>query len=355
MRCPLPLSLLCLVAACSESFLPPSAVTDFRVVGARVEVQGDPERANPSPGDAVQVSLLAIDEGVPSAGVSGDALSPGLLQWAFVPCVPLPVTIGAPICGAPIEPCEGCVATPPEDPLATPIMQFTAPTREELDTAGASSVLLQGVVCSNGTPSEDAIIRFLMGETEDLDPCEGPPEIEGRLIEGRFVTIAIPIENDPSDPNLNPKILSIILDGRQWPPPYDQQVPRDAPSTGCAADLGDLTEAQRMALPRAGDDASTINLAVTEDSLQPFTIDDQQLTEEIQVSWLADGGGYATSFSFISDSPTSVLTSWQPPSSVPEDGSLVRFNFVTRDGRGGIDWSQRGLCVLPPEPSESPP
>jgi len=343
--------LLFVLAACGESFVSPSVVTDFRVVAARVEVASDPSRANPSPGDDVEVTVLSIDRGAPEdPGVP--SLTPPLLQWAFVPCVPAPTTLGPPICLEPIDPCAGCVATPPEDPLATPVIGFQTPPEDELDDANASSVVLQGIVCANGTPSEDAILRFLLGETDDLVPCEGPARVEGRPIEGRFVTIPIPIEDDPDDPNLNPELLSLVLDGGSWPRPYDAGVPRDAPSSGCAADL---SEQEQMAQPRAGDDPSTINLAVTQESLQTYTVNEMELTEEIQVSWLADGGGYQTSFSFITAPATSVLTGWKPPTTVPDDGALVRFTFVIRDGRGGTDWAERGLCVLPPESATSPP
>ena len=79
------------------------------------------------------------------------------------------------------------------------------------------------------------------------------------------------------------------------------------------------------------------------------------LTEEIQVSWLGDGGGFERTFSFITSPANSVLTAWQPAPTAPDDGELVRFNFVIRDGRGGTDWVERGLCVLPPEPDPPPP
>ena len=353
MRATLVISLLVLVA-CSESFPPASAVTEFRVVAAKVEVEADRARANPSPEEQVEVSVLSIDRGVPE-DPDVSALSPAPLQWRFVPCVPAPVTIGPPICLDAIEPCTGCAATPPDDPLATPVVGFEVPTAQELEDADARSVLLQGVVCANGTPSEDAIRRYLLGETEDLTPCEGPAQIDGRAIEGRFVTIQIPIEADPGDPNLNPELSGLLLDGRGWPPPYDAGVPRDAAGTGCAADLDGLSVAEREAHPHAGDDPSTINLSVTRESIQTFTVDDTELTEEIQVSWLADGGGFEVSFSFISEPARSVLTSWKPPKSVPEDGQLVRLNFVVRDGRGGSDWTERGLCILPPAQAPSPP
>lgn len=346
------LSVLCFALACSESFLPPSAITDFRVVAAKVELESDPARANPSPGDEVGVSLLAIDQGVSEADAGGEpALTPALLQWELVPCVPLPVTLGVPICG-PELPCEGCDATPPTDPLETPVAQFQAPSAQELDRFEASSVLLQGIVCSNGTPtSRDELLRFVQGETDELEPCAETPVVEGRPVEGRFVAISIPIEDDPSDPNLNPELRSILLNSSAWPPPYDQGVPRDAPSTGCAADLAGVPEGQRMVHPRAGDDPSTLNLFVTPESLQTYTVGDQEVTEEIQVSWLADGGVYATSFSFIAAPANSVLTTWQPADTVPADGELVRFTFVIRDGRGGTDWVERGLCILPADPS----
>lgn len=349
-------SLLCLILACSESFLPASAVTDFRVVAAKVEVRGDPSRANPSPGQGLQVSILSIDQGAPPSDIEGvPSLTPALLRWELVPCIPLPVTIGPPVCFDPIEPCEGCEGPPESEPLETPLLRFTAPSEAELAQAEATAILLQGVVCSNGTPNGEAILRFLSGESDDLEPCGEPALIPGVPIEGRFVAATIPIEQEPSDPNLNPVVQNVLLDGATWPPPYDQGVPRTAPGTGCAADLEGLSEQERGAQPRAGDSSSTIDLSVTQDSLQTFTVDGEAVTEEIQVSWLADGGGFEASFSFISDFPPSALIQWQPPTSVADDGELVRFAFVVRDGRGGLDWVERGLCILPPEPDAFPP
>jgi hypothetical protein len=340
-------ALLCLlwIVSCGESFPPASAVTDFRVVAARVEAAGDPERANPTPGESAEVSLLAIDRGSNTA----PTLTPGPLQWTFVPCIPLPTTLGPPICFELIQSCDGCVASPPDDLLALPeMMRFTTPSAEELSVVDANSVLFQGVICSNGTPSFDAIQRFLEGESDDLDPCEGPPTIEDQPIEGRFLSVTIPIEDDPSNPNFHPELVSILLDGKPWPPPYDQGVPRTAPVTGCASDLEGLTADQREQHPRAGDDPSTINLSVSEASLQTYTVDDLERVEEIQVSWLADGGDFERTFSFITDPARSVLTQWQTFPNAAESGELIRFNFVIRDGRGGTDWVERGLCVLPP-------
>ena len=332
--------------ACSESFAPPSEVTNLRVVGARIDVQGATARANPSPGDDVQASILVIDQG---------PLPP--LTWAFVACVPTATRIGVPICGTLIDACDGCVGPQPGDPLALPVIRFQVPSQEELDAVEAREVLLQGVVCGEGVPSADAILRFISGETDDLAPCEPDPNdmpLPGVQVpepEGRFVTVQIPIERDPQDPNLNPDILNVFLNGSTWPPPYEEGVPRDAPATGCKSDLDALSEEDRAKHPVAGSGPSSINLSVTGDSLQSFTIDGQDFTEEIQVSWLADGGGFEVAFSFITHPATSILTQWQPFS----EGGLVRFNFVVRDGRGGLDRVERGLCVLPAASAGSPP
>jgi hypothetical protein len=337
--------LLCLMIACSESFAPPSAVTDLRVVGARIDVQGAPARANPSPGDDIQASILVIDRGA----------TPNL-TWSFVACVPTATRIGVPICGTLIDGCDGCVGPPPSDPFAFPVVRFQVRSEQEPDAVEATEVLLQGVVCGNGSPSAEAIARVISGETNDLVPCEGPPIVEGQPVEGRLITVQIPFERDPEDPNLNPEILDgISLNGSVWPPPYAEGVPRDEPLTGCKADLDALTEQDRAKHPVAGSPPSSINLSVTSESLQSFTIDGEDFTEEIQVSWLADGGGFEVAFSFITDPATSILTQWQPSSNVPEDGRLVRFNFVVRDGRGGLDRVERGLCVLPAASTGSPP
>ncbi len=345
------LMLLCLMLACSESFLAASFVENLRVIGARIDVQGAPGRANPSPGDDVQASILVIDEGATPE-----------LTWAFVACVPTATRIGVPICGARIDGCDGCVGPQPGDQFALPVIGFQVPSEEELDAVEAREVLLQGVVCGEGVPSADAIPRFLAGETDDLVPCEdsdGEPLVhEDKRIVGRFVTVQIPIERDPEDPNLNPEILDITLKGSPWPPPYAEGVPRDAPSD-C---LDALTPEERKKHPVAGSGPYSIKLSVTPEglSLQSFTIDGEDFTEEMQVSWLADSGGFEVAFSFITEPPSpeavpSILTQWQPFSNADPEGELVRFNFVVRDGRGGLDRVERGLCVRPMEQLESPP
>ncbi len=332
---------LLLIGACAESFLPASAVVDLRVIGALVEIEGKPGRANPDPGDMVQVSSFVIDRGYPpTTPPEPPRLSPPELQWRLVACIPAPSVLAIPICQTEI-PCDGCEATPPDDPLAFPIVRFQIPSAEDLDAAEATRVVLQGVICADGAPAElDAIIRFVTGEIDVLEPCEDPDD------KGRFISVEIPIEDQPESPNLNPTIEDVTFDGDPWPPPFDQFVPRDQPDTGCV----DLV-ADPSVLPRADGSISIIELETNSDDFQQYEDEDEQLvTEEMQVSWLADGGAFESSFSFIADPLRSAAIQWAPPRFPPETGSVVRFNFVIRDGRGGFDRVERGLCVIPPSP-----
>jgi len=328
---------LLLIGACAESFLPASAVVDLRVIGALVEIEGKPGRANPDPGDMVQVSNLVIDRGFPpTEPPEPPPLSPPPLQWRLVACIPAASVLAIPICQD-VIPCDGCEETPPDDPLTLPIVRFQVPTAEELDAAEATRVVLQGVICANGAPAAlDAIIRFVTGEIDVLEPCADPDD------EGRFISAEILIEEQPDNPNLNPNIEDVTLNADPWPPPFDQGVPRDQADSDCA----DLVDDRSM-LPRADGSISVIQVETNGESFQQYVEDDMLVTEEIQVSWLADGGAFESSFSFIADPARSAIIQWAPPGFPPESGSVVRFNFVIRDGRGGIDHLERGLCVVP--------
>ena len=245
---------------------------------------------------------------------------------------------------------DGCEGTPPENALAFPVVRFTIPSEEELTAAEADFVVLQGAVCANGPPAGvQTIVAFLTGESDVLDPCPKivvDPETgeveEFPDNEGRFISVEILIEDQPENPNLNPTVEDVTLDGDPWPPPFEQGVPRDQSDTDCA----DLVE-DRSVLPVADGSISLIELGATGSSFQQYSVDDRVMTEEMQVTWLADGGAFESSFSFIADPARSAVMQWAPPNFPPASGRVVRFNFVIRDDRGGIDRVERGLCVVP--------
>jgi hypothetical protein len=75
------------------------------------------------------------------------------------------------------------------------------------------------------------------------------------------------------------------------------------------------------------------------------------LRETLTLSHLATGGDLERQFSVIEPTdtraPPSVSLDWRAPKDAPATGTLVRFAFVLRDGRGGADWTLRDLCVTP--------
>jgi hypothetical protein len=322
---------------CAESFEPASLVQDLRPVAALVEVEGDPSRANPDPGDVIRVTQHIIDAGPKPE-----------IEWRFVACVPAPSVITPPICGSVIEPCDDCVNE--DGPRAEdPVIRFQVPGPDEL--GDETEVVVQGAICQGEIASEERLLELLFGRVEEINPCVDPEN------EGRLISVRIPIEQyDP--PNLQPEIVSLQIGCPQAQPECtapDRWLDLPAGTkTGCLDDIpGD--ELQKCIPSTVG--VANIRLSVRSESLQAYTNEDgDDFQEEIQISWLADDGDFERSFSFIDseslkdvDSNPFESVSWGLPSNPASDGTYVRFSFVIRDGRGGTAWVEHGLCVVPPE------
>ena len=77
--------------------------------------------------------------------------------------------------------------------------------------------------------------------------------------------------------------------------------------------------------------------------------------EELQVSHFTTAGELERAFTVFEASDTNLAArvSWKAPKSGPVDG-VVRFFFVVRDMRGGSDFIERAVCIVPenddPEP-----
>ena len=73
--------------------------------------------------------------------------------------------------------------------------------------------------------------------------------------------------------------------------------------------------------------------------------------ESLQISQFTTAGELNSQFSFVEaadDNPTTtVAVTWEAPqvAEVPASGLAVTFTFVTRDNRGGTDWTTRAVCV----------
>jgi hypothetical protein len=294
-------AVLSLLGACAGDMDPASLVEKTRVLGARVQVEGAPERATPRPGETAQVSWI----------VTAPAELPPL-GWAFALCA----SAGD----------QGCA----QEPLAVwqghdaqPVVTVTIPDAATL--AGARSLSLYGRICSSSEPT--------------LDAATGRP---GCTMSGdgttALVTIAIAAGDD--DVNHNPDLAdhTLWLDGKPW--------------TTAGEDCASLPQV------KAGSHEHLLRLETMGTDREAFTLMEgdpprpTQKREALQISQFTTAGKLERSVSAVegddaSDRPR-VEVKWDAPDAdkVAAGGQVVRFTFVARDMRGGVDWTRRTACVV---------
>jgi hypothetical protein len=293
-------------AACGPSFDPPSLVDSTRVLGARVEVAGAPERATPAPGESATVTwLMSAPGAMPSLG------------WAFALCArhaPNDLTCTT----APMAVYQGT-----ENP---PRVSIQLPAAEEL--GGSSSLLLYGRICAGGSPA--------------FDPQTGYPTCADGAAAGTTATAVIAVAGAGVDPNQNPVAdRGLTFDGQPWPPLAGGDDPCAGGPTVSAG-----TDDHQIALATAGDDRERYT-ALYGDPPAPTA-----LRESLQVSQFATAGKLRTAFTFVesdvADDAPPASVKWNAPArSDVVAPTPVAFTFVVRDSRGGTDWTTRAACVVP--------
>src|SRR6185503_10491468 len=120
---------------CSDPLTRVDLIADTRVLGARVEVDGEPDRASPAPGETARVRWLVADP-EPAA----------LLGWAFAICAAAPPGGSLPSCGG--EPFATAMADVPV--ASEPAIDFTVPIDIE-----SRALAVFGVVCPDSAPRFD--------------------------------------------------------------------------------------------------------------------------------------------------------------------------------------------------------
>lgn len=307
------LVLLLALPACGMS-LPNGTVVDRpRVLGVRVEVEGDAARAEPRPGEAVALRWLVV---------------PGADAWtsALTACLAAPVNAGLPRCaGPPFE------FAPPGAPTPDPRFAFTVPA----DATPGSTVLVAGILCAGGAP---------VLPDEGLPDCEG----EGATVERVVFSFSVA---GMQQPNRHPSWegQTLTIDEQPWEPP-----PAELPASGCASVAGDPS------LPRLAwrdeDDPLTLTFTTRPEDREPFealVLGEmprlESRREDLRVTHAATAGRFARLSTEIFDDESSTgEVPWRHPplEEVPEGGLTARFWFVLRDGRGGMDWTERAACLV---------
>jgi hypothetical protein len=270
-----------LASGCASDFDPPSLVERTRVLGARVEVAGEPQRATPRPGETATVTWL----------VTAPAETPPL-GWAFQVC--LPTTTATPCSPAPLAMIQGS---------DTPSFPIVVPTAEVLGDADHLVVL--GLICDGGAPVFDG----------QRPGCPGA---------GTQVSFDLAVPRD--QPNHNPDVSDrpLWFDGVPWV----------ADESDCAL-LPQVTPASKDHVVRlhilAADREDT---ATGRETLQISNFD---TAGELNRSFL-----FVEADRPAAD--TDIEVKWDAPEVSPLDGR-VRFTFVLRDLRGGLAWITRTACM----------
>jgi hypothetical protein len=294
---------LSLATGCDDPLKEVERIESVRVLGARVEVLGDAERAAPAPGERASVRWLVVAPVEPIA-----------LGWSLSVCVAQENNLGLSSCAEP--PFAELEQTEPS--VDAPTIEFEVPA--SVDPEATPRLALLGVICPDGSPEGSLDEARCAGE----DP-------------GTAVSLELELAR-PGDVNENPGFAepALALDGEEWPDVL-------AASEPCAGEgLLEVT---------AGSPRHFVRVDVREDARDPLQqlIEDDPLREELRISHFSTDGGFTRAFSALAadDPQSSVEVPWDAPATAPAGGQLARFWFVLRDLRGGASFVSRSLCVVP--------
>jgi len=297
------LAAIAILSGCGDPLKKPQLIEDTRVIGARTEVQGDPSRAWPRPGEAASVRWLVAYPGDPVP-----------VSWAFQVCPAEDVAFGVPKCDSP--PFESVRQLNPS--VDEPRVDLVVPP--ELAGGNVDELAVLGVVCTSGTPT--------LADSLEKSGCSGGA--------GQRVSFTFGVQLGETT-NRNPDLADATfeLDAAEW-------LPAEGLGTSCS-------EAGQVPQVDAGSD-HVLAFEIAESDREPLEVeyDFDETSEAIQISQFSTGGDLDRAYSVVEgDLPNRVEVGWTAPREVASDGQVVRFYFVARDPRGGADWAVRTLCVTP--------
>jgi len=290
------------VAGCDDSLKSVSLIEETRVLGARVEVEADPLRSSPNPGELASLRFfLAAPDGQPE------------VSYALSVCAVRLVNSGFPACaGAPFA-----SALETDGSLVDVRLDFQVP--EDLDREATPHAFARGLICPNSGLN--------------LGPDGSPSCATGSGTEVAFeFGLGGP---DGSNQNQSPTFATdtFSLDGEPWPATAD--------ATCDSGSLRQVTAKTRHAL--------RVDLADSnfETLTQPTSVDPGR--ETLLVSPFSNAGELSNGFLSLSAdaTPAERSVTWDAPAKNDALPALVRFYFVVRDARAGEDFAERALCVVP--------
>lgn len=290
-------SLTLLLLGCGDPLVDPQTVVGLRILGARVNVEGEVQRANVLPGETATIEWLVVAE--------QQRKYEGIALW----CKAKPSAFGVPPCQKPFD---SQTFDGTSDSPAT--LTFTIPESHDDQDEWVTVVGL----CERGQPTWDG--------REQRFACS-----KGEALSAVYVGGASPNQN----PSLQDDVLTI--DGMRWlPPSADEELKcggDDIPSISASDEV-------KIRLQVRGGDRET--LEATEFALAT--------RETLTYSHAADWPGLARAYSVVEGDAMDEIVEVTFQNEGDLDGSrgrLVRFALVVRDGRGGGDWIERWFCLRP--------
>ncbi len=288
----IPLVLLS-VAACAD-LDPPTLIKRNRVLGAKVTVDGAADRAWPAAGETATVTWLTASPG-----------STPTFSWLLAAC-PAATSSGMPACG-------GAAFATSQATGMVPALQLTVPA----DIA-ASAIVVTGAICASGTPVVD-------------------------------VTTATAACDDGSRADLVSQHIFIATAGQTNHNPALAGAPFTIAGNSWDAGAGEPCE-DTMPVIRAGSERVLLGVTFQASDREAFA-GDEQSREDLQLSVFATAGEIAQQRTYVeaddAREQTPVAIEWDAPPAedVPAAGLRVKFAFVVRDMRGGVDGTGREICV----------
>lgn len=278
--------------ACDDPLSAVEAIDKTRVVGAKVEVAGDPTRAAPLPGEDVVVRFVVVSPDPAPA-----------LAYELAACVAADSASDLATCaGEPLATAASLTPTPD-----APSIAFVAPAT----ATGDERLAVLGAVCASGLPSEGA------GACED-----GSAPL--------LTTLDFSMD-DGDHPNTNPTLTSVTFDSDEL-----------GADTALASDCAELPGF-------VGGIKHRLTVTLDPSSRDPLTRENEvdPTRESLLVSYFVTRGDLDHAISAVgaNDGSDSAGAIWSAPD-VPEP-ALARFVIVVRDGRGGSDFAERRICILP--------
>ncbi len=283
--------LLSLGVGCGDPLVDQQRIVDTRVIGARVEVVAEPERATPTVGEDARLSLF----------VAGPDEAPPSVSFRLDVCSAEATTSGQTRCRETLTTATGAGDTPPE-------VTFTMP-RSHAETR----VAMVGIVCDSEVSAVNAAWPNWSCDSgkRTLVSYEISPGGEGAS-------------------NQNPDASRDQL--------------RIGDSVWVASEMSETCEGDVLLHVNA-DEEHIVRWQTAPENRE--TIEGGR--EGLLLTHLATAGELDRPFSAVQENENGgagrAEVTWKAPKVSAGDTKVVSFHFVVRDERGGADWVQRRVCV----------